>query len=97
MWREKNSDLREVGGHAVERLGGPLARCALLVQVGRVLLGDGGQFEAAEIPDDQLRRQIRAGQGVIEHRRQEAFGAHSFQRDQQIVVDGGAISPAFAQ
>ena len=89
--------LGQLGGHAVQGLGGALARRGLVVQVGLIFLGDRGQLQPTEIPNHQLFGQIRARQGVVEHRRQQPFGPQPLQRDQQIVVDGDPVGPALPQ
>ena len=94
---EKNR-LGQFDAQPVERLGGVLARCGLVVQVRGVFLVDGGQFQAAEVPDHALRRcQVRYRKRFVEQRAQQPLGAQPFQRDQQVVVGADSSLTEVAQ
>ena len=94
---EKNR-LRQFDAQPVERLRGVLARGGLVVQVRGVLLVDGGQFQAAEVPDHALRRcQVRCRKRFVEQRAQQPLCAQPFQRDQQVVVGADSSLTKVAQ
>ena len=86
--------LRQLGGHAVERLGGALARRGFVVQVRDVVLGHRRQLQPGEIPDDHCLGRSGTGRVSSNSGASSRSAAHALQPDQQVVVGAVAIGGA---